>query len=351
MNHEMISSAWIIWGLVGIIAGVFVLPFLVKRIERDLEIFLFIMGLSAVSISQLWSRQLIYQALAEPIKISLAVLVAGLFFRAIRDSIRLIVNKAVSRLGIKLVSFLIVISLGIMSSIVTAIIASLILVELAEGMKVDKKTQTAFVVIACFSIGLGAVLTPIGEPLSTIAISKLKGFPFYADFWFLAGLLGSYVLPGILFLGFLAALIKPKAFDGVVFNENNPETVKNIFIRAGKVYLFVMALIFLGDGLKPIIDAYVVKISARGLYWINMSSAVLDNATLTAAQITPKMGIEHIRAILMGLLICGGMLIPGNIPNIIAAEKLKISSRDWAKVGIPLGLGLMLVYFFILFAG
>jgi predicted cation transporter len=43
------------------------------------------------------------------------------------------------------------------------------------------------------------------------------------------------------------------------------------------------------------------------------------------------------------------MLIPGNIPNIISASKLRISSRSWAKVGVPLGLALMVAYYLILF--
>jgi predicted cation transporter len=51
----------------------------------------------------------------------------------------------------------------------------------------------------------------------------------------------------------------------------------------------------------------------------------------------------------MGLLIAGGMLIPGNIPNIIAAGKMGITSKEWAKIGIPLGLVLMSVFFCILF--
>ena len=51
------------------------------------------------------------------------------------------------------------------------------------------------------------------------------------------------------------------------------------------------------------------------------------------------------RAILMGLLISGGMLIPGNIPNIVAANRLGISSREWARVGLIAGLPLMAVCF------
>jgi predicted cation transporter len=58
---------------------------------------------------------------------------------------------------------------------------------------------------------------------------------------------------------------------------------------------------------------------------------------------------EQVRAILMGLLISGGMLIPGNIPNIIAASKLGIHSREWARVAVPIGLVVLLLYYIVLF--
>jgi predicted cation transporter len=57
------------------------------------------------------------------------------------------------------------------------------------------------------------------------------------------------------------------------------------------------------------------------------------------------MSKEAIQAILAGLLIAGGMLIPGNIPNIICASKLSISSREWAVFGLPLGLIIMTGFF------
>jgi len=37
------------------------------------------------------------------------------------------------------------------------------------------------------------------------------------------------------------------------------------------------------------------------------------------------------------------MLIPGNIPNIIAAHALHIKSTEWARLGVPLGLLIMTV--------
>jgi predicted cation transporter len=75
----------------------------------------------------------------------------------------------------------------------------------------------------------------------------------------------------------------------------------------------------------------------------------LDNATLAAAEISPLMTAVQVKAILMGLLVSGGMLIPGNIPNIISACKLGIGSKDWAKLGVPLGLVVLAIYFVILF--
>jgi predicted cation transporter len=80
-----------------------------------------------------------------------------------------------------------------------------------------------------------------------------------------------------------------------------------------------------------------------------MISAVLDNATLAAAEISPMMDPLTLQAVIMGLLFSGGMLIPGNIPNIIAAQKLSITSTEWAKVGVPIGLVLMALYFVWIF--
>ena len=109
-----------------------------------------------------------------------------------------------------------------------------------------------------------------------------------------------------------------------------------------------MALIMLGAGFTPVVDQYLVRMPVRFLYWINMVSAILDNATLAAAEINPKMSMEAIKYVLIGLLTAGGMLIPGNIPNIICAGKLSIKSKEWAKFGLPLGLVLLICYFIVL---
>jgi predicted cation transporter len=121
-----------------------------------------------------------------------------------------------------------------------------------------------------------------------------------------------------------------------------------IVVRTLKVYLFVAGLIGLSWGLRPLADQYVSHLPQWLLYWLNSISAVVDNATLTAVEIGPSLKPSQQRSILMGLLISGGMLVPGNIPNIIAAGRLNISSREWARVGLAVGLPLMLACFAVL---
>lgn len=339
----------ILLGLSVILLAVFLLPFFSKKIEANLEAFLLVMGVLAALISEQMSWHLSLEALYEPIPITLAVLLFGLLFRWTRRLLDRCVQWLLNKLSIPVFIFLLIFVLGSIASIITAIIASLLLVEVISMLRLDKKQETNIVILACFAIGLGAVLTPIGEPLSTIAIAKLKSWP-EVNFWYLACLLGFEVLGGILALSFLAFFFhKSKDQEGLTapFQERE-ESYPEILLRAGKVYLFVMALVFLGQGFKPVIDQHVTPLSSDLLYWINIVSAILDNATLTAAEISPAMQPIQIKKILMGLLIAGGMLIPGNIPNIIAASKLKISMKEWAKLGVPLGLALMGIYFLIL---
>ena len=164
--------------------------------------------------------------------------------------------------------------------------------------------------------------------------------------FFIFNQLWYYIIPGMLLLGIFAFFFtgkRPEKQPGL--SEKAKETLGTIFLRTGKVYLFVAALVLLGTGFKPIIDTYISRIPPEGLYWINLLSAILDNATLTAAEIAPSMSLYQIKAAILGLLIAGGMLIPGNIPNIIAANKLGIKSKEWAYFGIPVGAVLMGLFF------
>lgn len=330
------------------------LPFLNKRIERNLEVFFFFMG--SFSILNLIIFKGVYphpnfaiKCLKEPLMISLACLAAGLLFHHFKKPIKTLVFTLEARLNL-FFPFLLVMLLGLISSSITAIIASLILVEIIYDLSIRRKEKVFLCVISCFSIGLGATLTPIGEPLSTIAISKLKQDPHNADFLFLFRLLFPYVMFSIIVLGILAIFVyrKGRAQIEVIPKEENKD-IKKVFIRSAKVYLFVLALLLLGEGFKLFVNLYVNKLSAFTLYFINISSSILDNATLTACEISPSMSIFKIKVALLSLLVSGGMLIPGNIPNIISAERLGIGMKEWAKFGIPIGIIFLVLFYISLF--
>ncbi|HLR02049.1 MAG TPA: DUF1646 family protein [Virgibacillus sp.] len=352
-------------GLIIILLLVLFLPF-TKIVEKNLEVFLFIMGVASVLVSQVLDWDLIKDALSEPIYITLAVLLAGLLFRWFQTPIENGILGISRAMPYRLFIALFVIILGLLSSIITAIIAAIVLVSVVSVLPMDRKSEIRLVIIACFAIGMGAVLTPIGEPLSTIVVSKLDG-----EFFYLLKLVGIYVIPAVIIFGILAAFFvksgeksdQGQAEDemaagteddgGVQVDDEEQagaevESYPEIIIRSVKIYLFVMALTFLGEGFKPFIEMYLLDLSPYILYWINMVSAVLDNATLAAAEISSEMGTMTIKSILMGLLISGGMLIPGNIPNIIAAGKLKITSAEYAKFAFPLGLVAMGLFFIVI---
>ncbi len=370
--------------LIIVLLLVFVLPFTVKKVEEELEIFLFIMGVAAALIAHKMAMPLIKEALVEPVKITIAVFVAGALFYVFHEKVTGFVKQTLSRMPMPLVVSLVVVLLGLISSVITAIVAAILLAEILIMLPLKRPQKVVITIIACFSIGFGAALTPIGEPLATIATSKL-----HQDFFFLFRLLGKYVIPLVIALGLMSAIymkrsaqeaeeepgpeLDSEALAALRLNSGQspvteedllalkmPEiedelleqdTWRGIILRAAKVYLFVMALIFLGAGFEPLIERYVLGLAPQALYWINMVSAVLDNATLCAAEMSPAMFDQPltVEAILMGLLISGGMLIPGNIPNIISASKLRITSTEWARLGVPLGLVIMVLLYVIIF--
>ena len=322
------------------------LPFTVHAVEKELEAFLFVLGILAVSITGLWSWELVSHALKEPIAISLAVLITGLLFRQFRKAITKFIEVVEDKIGLKPTIVLFVFVLSLLSSVITAIIAALILCEIAATLRLSKRDTVHVIVMGCFAIGMGAVLTPLGEPLSTIVTSKLAEEPHNAGFFYLFNLLWEFILPGVLLFSLLAARTKDP--QNLTKQSVDHESKKDILVRAAKVFLFVMALVFFGKGLTPLAEISILKLPEWALYWANSISAILDNATLAAAEIVPSMTNKQIEFLLMALIISGGFLIPGNIPNIICASKFKIKSKEWAKDALPVGIAAMLVYFVIL---
>jgi predicted cation transporter len=323
----------------------------VKHVEEELEAFLLLMGAAAVTLSHQWSLELLRAALTEPIALTGAVLGAGALFHALRPRMRRWVQRAQRAWGGPALASLLVLSLGLASAFITAIIAALVLAEAVSALRLPRKAELRLVVFACAAIGLGSGLTPLGGPLAAITVGRLRGDPYNASFWFLSQSLGPQLLGLIVLLAALAFFLtghRETAEPALV--EDQVETWSSLGWRGFKAYLFVAGLVLLGQGFAPLAEQWLLGLPAWALYWANMSSAVLDNATLAAAEVGPKVPPEKLRALLYGLMLSGCMLIPGNVPNIICASKLRLRSRDWAREGVPLGLGLMLLMGLALFA-
>ena len=189
-------------GLLIILILVFIIPFTVKVVEHNLEYFLFVMGIIAAFVGQAFNSQLLLHALVNPIEITMAVLIAGLLFKWFQDQLGNAIYQMSNKIPFSLFVALIVILLGLLSSVITAIIAALVLVLIVGHLSLDRKNTILLTILSCFSIGLGAALTPIGEPLSTIVVSRMGG-----DFFYLLELVGIYIISGVIVLGLIAALL------------------------------------------------------------------------------------------------------------------------------------------------
>ena len=186
-------------GLFIILILVLFLPFTVKKVEHNLEAFLFIMGIAAATVSGMMNMDLIGKALVDPINITLAVLIAGLITKWAQTPLEKAILATSKALTPRIFLGLMVIVLGLASSIITAIIAAIILVIIVNVLPLERQSEIRFTVLACFSIGLGAALTPIGEPLSTIVVSKMG-----EDFGYLMKLIGPEVIPTVIVLGIIS---------------------------------------------------------------------------------------------------------------------------------------------------
>ncbi|HUA33504.1 MAG TPA: DUF1646 family protein [Candidatus Binataceae bacterium] len=317
-------------------------PILVKPIERNVELFFLAAGTVAAVISGRMSFGLVRSALFEPLELTCAVLVFGIVFRLLRVKLDRIFAHAIRSLGQQWLCFGLTIALGLLSGFITAVVAALVFAEAISLLKMDRPSEIAATVYGCFAIGLGAAITPLGMPASTLVLAAL-----HADFWYLARLLWPFIVGG-------TALVAIP----VLFLESNHHKARLhlaaedgwsvVLIRAAKVYFFIVGLVGLAAAIRPVVDIYLRHLPAVILFWLNTISAVVDNATLAAVEIGPALSVSQQRFAMMGLLISGGMLIPGNIPNIVAAGRLGISSGEWAAHGLRTGALLLLLCFVIL---
>jgi predicted cation transporter len=326
-------------------------PLISPWIEERLELFLLGVGAMAVTISWSWSEAVIVEAILRPMKVCGAVLLGSLIFSFSHDTMRRSIRRAIERIGPRLAIGLTVVLLGFAASVLTTVIAMLALVEVLYAMRLEDDSQTHVAVLGAFSIGLGGGLTPIGGPIPAITMAKLSTAAYPVSPYFLFELLGPWVVPAILTLGVVAGLSysKLKKTPEKPLPED-PLSLWSMLLLTGKMYVFIAGLVLLGAGLLPFINENILGAPPSVLYWINSVSAVIDGATLAAMEVSPNMSQNQLRYCLMGVLIAGGALVTGNAPNLIAAHKLKIPLKVWAKAGVPTAVFLMVFYYLSLLA-
>jgi predicted cation transporter len=314
-------------------------PLLIRQIEENLEAYCLALGLLAILLAGGGNWMLAKKALRDPVPIAAAVVVAGILFRYGRGHLDRLLEWACSRIGRPALAGATVTVTAVASSIITSIVAALILVEALRRLRLPRAQLVPAVVAGCLAIGLGASLTPLGEPLSTIAVEALD-----LEFFGLFSLLAPYVLPGIGVCALLVAFCSRGSRTEVHLVDAEADSLGAIALRGVKVFGFIAGLILLGEAFAPLAKDYIHFLSAPALFWANVVGAALDNATVIAIEVhgTP---LPLAREIILSLLASGAMLIQGNIPNIIAAGALNISAVQWSKIGIPLGLIFLLGYF------
>ena len=173
MSADLLVNA----GLFIIFLAVLIGPFRIRIIEHNLEIFLFICGVIALTIAGFaslpgevtgWSWPIVVEALTAPLRIGeifgipigivQIVLIVGLAIYVWHAQITRFIHSMIRVLSLKVLAFLLIVMLGLVSSVISAIIAAIILVEVMCALPVARKTRIDLTVISCFSIGLGQCL-------------------------------------------------------------------------------------------------------------------------------------------------------------------------------------------------
>ena len=317
-------------------------PLLSHWVEKNLEVYCFFLGASAIGFAGQVSWELAKKVLFDPIPIAMAVLIAGVLFKFGRKWFDRALARMQRRFSRPVLAAIIVATIALLSSLITSIVAALMLVEALRALRLPRDKLLRVTVTGCMAIGLGASLTPLGEPLSTIAVDLLN-----LEFFALFGLLAPYVLPGIVVCAALVAFHARGAYIEEKHRATRSESLLVILRRGAEVFAFIAGLVLLGEAYAPLARTYLSELSAPVLFWTNVAGAALDNATVVAIEIS-DMPLSLAREVILSLLASGGMLIQGNIPNIIAANALNISALSWARVGVPIGLLFLIGYFLCL---
>lgn len=336
--------------LLGLVAlCLLVMPLAVRWVESHLELFLLAVGAVAVTISGGWSAQLVRDTLSSPVYVSFIVVVVSVIFNNYSRYIFRVLFAFFRALEPRYSFALLILILGMSSSLVSVTVSALLLAEVLKVVNLEYKTTVQITVFACYAISLGAVLTPLAEPMGLVISNALSGAPHHADFFFLLRHFFGWIFPAVCALAVAAGYAARHAGTTMQMHiREDKESYTSILRRTGHIYMFVAALTLISAGLRPLAQSTITHLGGKVLFLANAVSVIIDNATLAAIEIVPTISTTDLIYMVIGLAAFGSMLVQGNLPNIVAAEKLGIKSREWASVAVPTGLVLMSVYFIVL---
>lgn len=132
----------------------FVLPIVSKKVENNLEIFLFIVGVLACVTSGDINKELFLGIIQNKFMytIAVAVLIGGFIFKALSTHIEGALTYILKYVPLKLFIFLLIVIIGFLSSIITAIIAALLLVEIVSILPISRKNKSILMWLHVFQL-------------------------------------------------------------------------------------------------------------------------------------------------------------------------------------------------------
>ena len=332
-----------------VVANLLVWPLASRWVESHLEIFLLAVGAAAVTVSGGWSVDFIYETLQYPVNVAFIVLVVSVIFNNYSRYIFRVLFAFFRNLAPQYSFALLVFLLGMTSSLVSVTVSALVLAEVLKVVNLERTATVRITVFACYAIGLGAVLTPLAEPLGLIINNALTGAPHHADFFFLLRHFFWWIMPAVLLMSAAAGYSARHAGTTMQMHiREDKETYGSMLRRTWHIYMFVGALNLISTGLRPLAQSTITHLGGKVLFLANAVSVIIDNATLAAIEIVPTISMNDLIYMVIGLAAFGSMLVQGNLPNIVAAEKLGIKSREWAAIAVPTGVVLMGSYFLVL---
>ena len=347
MTMEISLFQQILLGLV--VLNLLVWPLVSKWVENHLEVFLLLVGAAAVTVCGGWSKEFVYQTLNAPVNVAFIVLVVSIIFNYYSRYIFRVLFILFRYLEPQYSFAVLVLLLGLTSSVFSVTVAALVLAEVLQVVNLEREQTVKVTVYACYAIGMGAVLLPLAEPLGLVIYNELASGVHRADFFFMLRHFFWWIFPGLVLLALAAGYTVRNATARVQLHiREDKENTRSMLRRTWHIYLFVAALHLISTGLRPFAASTIAYLNGKILFWANAVSVIIDNATLAAIEVTPDVSLPNLMYMVIGLAAFGSMLIQGNLPNIVAAEKLGIKSREWARVAVPAGLTLMGGYFIAL---